>query len=296
MPVVFVIVASSFLLLALYLRHVQNGMKQTPQEILDISPNRWTDEEVLTTYDRIGKQPVDFSSHLPPRLNRRYIVVGGSGLVGGFIVLHLLARGQPPESIRIVDFVQTKRKDMLKGPATKVGFVKADISSIDSTKAAFSHPWPDSVGNLPLTVFHTAAVIRASERKKHLLNRCWAINTTGTANVIAASKAAGADILIFTSSASIAIRPVNHWIPPWRKTCDGYVQIYKDPEDDETIREHDEYFTNYAMTKAAAEDLVLREHGKAGLKTGSIRPGCVVYGTEYDISFGPFMKKGRVET
>ncbi|KAI0122013.1 hypothetical protein F4814DRAFT_445961 [Daldinia grandis] len=44
----------------------------------------------------------EVTSELPPKLERRYVVAGGSGLVGGFIVLQRLARGNLPEGIRII--------------------------------------------------------------------------------------------------------------------------------------------------------------------------------------------------
>jgi len=86
--------------------------------------------------------------------------------------LQLLARGQTPESIRLIDFRPPSRIDLLNRNASKVQFVQADISSETSTNEAFSKPWPKSVASLPLTVFHTAAVINPSDRAKSLLYRC----------------------------------------------------------------------------------------------------------------------------
>lgn len=285
----------SLLLLLLYLRHVNNGMKQVPADAIKLSPHRFTEQEILDTYKKVTANPLDWTPHLPPKLDRRYVIVGGSGLVGGFIVLHLLARGQPPSSIRIIDFRPPYREDMVQGPAKHVNFVQADITNIGSIKAAFAQPWPKDVASLPLTVFHTAAAIRPGERAKIFLNRCAIVNVNGTANVIAAASAAGADVLVATSSASISIRPVNFWIPPWRSVPKGFVQIYRDPEKDVNLRPHGEYFSNYAWTKARAEDLVMKADDKE-LRTGCIRPACAVYGNKYDISFGSFMPVGHIET
>ena len=33
----------------------------------------------METFERIEKKPIDFTPHLPPKLERRYIVVGASG-------------------------------------------------------------------------------------------------------------------------------------------------------------------------------------------------------------------------
>ena len=63
----------------LYLWHVNQAMSGTPEEVKKITPNRWTEEEIRETYTRLEKEPIDFTPPLPPKLNRRYIVVGGSG-------------------------------------------------------------------------------------------------------------------------------------------------------------------------------------------------------------------------
>ena len=282
-------------LLALYLWHVDHGMRVVPAEVTKLSPHRWTDEEVRETYERLAAKPLDWTPHLPPKLDRRYVVVGGSGLVGGFLVLQLLARGQSPESIRIVDFRKPFREDLNRGQAKEVEFVQADITNMKIVKAAFAKPWPKSVASLPMTVIHTAASIRPGERNKIFLNRCAIVNINGTENVLGAARDAGADIFLATSSASISIRPVNFWIAPWRTTPKGYVQIYKDPEHDDNLRAHSAYFSNYAWTKARAEDAVLKAN-TALFRTGCVRPACAVYGNRHDISFGAMVAQGHVET
>lgn len=54
-------------------------MAGIPDEVSKISPHRWTEEEIKAAYAKVVKNPVDDSAHLPPKLERRYIVVGGSG-------------------------------------------------------------------------------------------------------------------------------------------------------------------------------------------------------------------------
>ena len=284
------------ILLALYLRHVNNGMKQVPHEALKLSPKRWTDEEIRRTYKQISEKPLDWTPHLPPHLERRYVVVGGSGLIGGFLILHLLARGTPPENIRIIDFRTSPRRELKRGKAAEVEFVHADITSIPSITAAFSQPWPSNVSSLPLTVFHTAASIRPGERAKVFIPRVSAVNIDGTRNVLDAAKKAGADVFIATSSASISVRPINFWIPPWRESPKDYMQIYRNPEEDESIRPHGAYFSNYAWSKARAEQLVMQANDGDNFKTGCIRPACGVYGTKYDLSFGSYMAQGHFQT
>lgn len=63
----------------LYLWKINLAMSTTPPEALRISPDRWTPEQVKRTFERLEKEPIDWTPHLPPKLDRRYIVVGGSG-------------------------------------------------------------------------------------------------------------------------------------------------------------------------------------------------------------------------
>ncbi|KAI9655374.1 MAG: hypothetical protein M1821_005521 [Bathelium mastoideum] len=279
----------------LYLVHVNNVYYRVPEEARKLSAPEWTEEEIRQAYEKVGEKPIDFTAHLPPRQDRRYVVVGGSGLVGGFIVLHLLARGQPPESIRIIDFRGPSRSDLKSGKAAKVDLVEADITSINSITAAFQKSWAPSVASLPLTVFHTAAAIRPGERARDLVHRVSKVNVTGTENVVSAAKRNGADIFIATSSGSVALRPVNFWIPPWKNAIDRVVQLFKDPLEDHNLRPHNDYFANYSMTKAQAEDIVLKAHSES-FRTGAIRPVCAIYGNQYDLDFGYHMVRGSIES
>lgn len=63
----------------LYLYRLNKAFATVPKEALAYSPHRWTDDEIRETYERVCREPVDFSTLLPPKLGRRYIVVGGSG-------------------------------------------------------------------------------------------------------------------------------------------------------------------------------------------------------------------------
>lgn len=65
--------------LALYLYHVNRGMSYVPDEALKFSPHRWTVNEIKEAYERNIDSPVRTTQYLPPKQNRRYIVVGGSG-------------------------------------------------------------------------------------------------------------------------------------------------------------------------------------------------------------------------
>lgn len=67
-------------LILIYLWLVNRAILRVPKEIEKISPHRWTKKQMKETYERIEKNPIDFAPHLPPKLDRRYIVVGGSGM------------------------------------------------------------------------------------------------------------------------------------------------------------------------------------------------------------------------
>jgi nucleoside-diphosphate-sugar epimerase len=123
-------------------------------------------------------------------------------------------------------------------------FVKADISSRESVDAAFSRPWPASVAEKPLTVFHTAAVIRPGERSELLYHRISGINRDGAINVVGAAKAAGADIFVATSSASVGVVPPKLWIWPWQNTPVDFLQVVTEKDFDAPLRPHHLFFSN----------------------------------------------------
>lgn len=263
---------------ALYLWKLNSALKKTPPEALAVSPDRWTDQEIRETYERVKSNPIAWAEHLPPKLNRRYIVTGGSGGVGGQIILQLLERGQSPESIRNVDFRAPDREDMLGGPAAQTDFTKTDITSVSSTSAAFSKPWPDSVAGLPLTVFHAAAVIIHYERRLATYDRVKGVNVDGTQNVMDAAKAAGADVFVYTSSASVGNLPVYYWGAPWRRWPQNYCQVIGESDFDRPLRPHGQFWGNYPHSKAVAERLVADANSPT-FRTGIIRPGNGIYGS-----------------
>jgi len=261
-----------------YLWRLNKVMSQTPPGAVEASPYRWADHEIKETYKRIKANPIIWEKHLPPKANRRYVVTGGSGGVGGQIILHLLARGESPESIRIVDFRKVERADMKAGSATKVDFAQADITSPSATQAAFDKPWPSSVAKLPLTVFHTAAFISPGERTLWTYDHIKRVNIDGTQNVMNAAKKAGATIFIATSSASVAHRPASYWGNPFRRFPRDYFQLIDESDFDKPIRPRNQYFGNYPITKAIAERIVCHANSE-NFRTGAIRPANAIYGS-----------------
>ncbi|KAI0878999.1 3-beta hydroxysteroid dehydrogenase/isomerase [Hypoxylon argillaceum] len=285
-----------FFLGVAYLWRLNTVMSQTPPGAIHASPYRWADHEVKETYKRIKAKPIDWTKHLPPKANRRYVVTGGSGGVGGQIILHLLQRGESPESIRILDFRQVERSDMKSGAATKVDFAQADITSPSATKAAFDKPWPSHVAKLPLTVFHTAALIIPGERTMGTYERIKKVNIQGTQNVMDAAKAAGATIFIATSSASVAHRPASYWGNPFRRWPRNYFQLIDESDFDKPMLPHSQFFANYAHTKAVAERIVCAANSP-NFRTGAIRPSNAIYGSSNgDQVVGVVLRSGGSQT
>ncbi|CAN8099537.1 unnamed protein product [Discula destructiva] len=285
-------VAATAALLALYAWRLNRIMYAVPEDALKCSPRRWTDSELRETYERVCREPVDYGKVTPPKLERRYIIVGGSGLVGGNIVLQLLQRGQPASAIRIVDFAAPYRAEFLE---KNIDFVQTDISDAASTTAAFTKPWPASVAPLPLTVFHTAAIIRPWERTLATWPRTEPVNVTGTRNSLAAARTAAASVYIFTSSASVAARPCAFLAtPPWAAHPRAALQLLDERDfDAPVVRPRDEFFANYAYAKALSERLVAEANGVGGLRTGCLRPGGGIYGLPRDLVMCEFLRKGR---
>ncbi|KXJ95929.1 hypothetical protein Micbo1qcDRAFT_192808 [Microdochium bolleyi] len=275
---------------------VNQKMKGVPPAAAAWAPHRWGKAEMLETYERVKKNPIDWTPHLPPKLDRRYVVTGGYGGVGGEMVLQLLARGQPPEAIRIIEFRPANRVDMLSGPVTKVDFAQADISSKEAVEAAFAKPWPKSVAHLPMTVFHPAALIDPGRRSAWTYSNTRRVNVDGTRHMVDAARAAGADCFIYTCSSSVNLRPVKFWGNPFREWYEGCVQVLDESDFDLPLRPRGEFFANYALSKATAERLVC-EANSPTFRTGSIRPANCIYGSsEGDQAVGLVLRKGTVPT
>ncbi|KAI1171613.1 NAD(P)-binding protein [Nemania sp. FL0916] len=287
---------SAFVAIIAYLVRVNQQLSGTPEEVRRLVGPMWTPELLRKTYERLQRNPIEYAHKLPPRLERRYIVTGGSGLVGGYIVLQLLARGTPPSHIRIVDIRRAERSDMQSGPAAdEVDFAQTDITSSASVSAAFSRPWPEDAAKLPLTVFHTAAVILASDRSAHSYAFPHAVNVRGTAHVISAARAAGASVFSATSSASIAIRPVGVWALPWATQPRDFFQVLDTKDFEREVRGREGYFGNYPASKAVAERLVCDLDGE-GFRTGTIRPANGVYGNPTDNTVGDPLSRAVMPT
>jgi hypothetical protein len=75
-------VAIVVLLLACYLIRLNQLLLRTPDEVRKLTPTRWTKDLLFDTYRRMENRPVttgSYATRIPPKLDRRYIVTGGSG-------------------------------------------------------------------------------------------------------------------------------------------------------------------------------------------------------------------------
>ncbi|KAL3463807.1 hypothetical protein BJX64DRAFT_276229 [Aspergillus heterothallicus] len=256
-----------------YLYHVNRAMCIVPEEARSLSPRRWTVNEIKAAYKQAVHAPVDVTKCLPPKQDRRYIVVGGSGLLGNWIISHLVARGESAAAIRTLDINPPSRELLDLG----VTFVKTNITDPVAVQSAFLQPWPAALAGLPLTVFHSAAVIRPAERHQAFLPLSRKVNVGGTVNVLEAAKKAGATCFISTSSGSVGIRRARFWIAPWEKIPEHFVQVVSDAT--ELPKEHDHFFGNYPVTKLEAEGIVrAADDLESGFRTGCIRPANGIYG------------------
>lgn len=178
---------------------------------------------------------------------------------------------------------------MRVGLATQVDFIQTDVISAAAVNSAFRKAWADSVQHLPLTVFHTAAVILASDRSSYLYDFPKAVNVRGTENVLAAAKKAGADVFSSTSSGSISIRPVEPFILGAGEPG-NFWQVLDERDFAKSIRPREEFFGNYPISKAIAERTVCAANCET-FRTGSIRPVNGVYGNPTDNTVGHPLSK-----
>lgn len=65
--------------LTLYLYRVNQLLSGTPDEVRKLAGERWTPDQLRETYKRLQDNPIDYTDKLPPKLDRRYVVTGGSG-------------------------------------------------------------------------------------------------------------------------------------------------------------------------------------------------------------------------
>jgi hypothetical protein len=78
-------------ILYLYIRHNDAALNRTPPEVLKLSPNRCSLNDIHARAEKLDREPISISVHLPPKTGRYYIVVGGVTIFASFhaIASHL---------------------------------------------------------------------------------------------------------------------------------------------------------------------------------------------------------------
>ncbi|KAK1226844.1 hypothetical protein PQX77_010148 [Marasmius sp. AFHP31] len=278
--------------LILYIRFNDRALQVIPDRALKFSPERCTPENVRATSSKLQSGPsISVDNQIPDKTDRRYIVTGGAGFLGGWIVVQLIKRGEDPRNIRVLDIRKPTRSDLRDGIGKDVDYRIVDVTNAEAVQEAFNASWPTG-SESPITIFHTAANIRFYERDASTVNSSARVNIVGTQNVLNAARAIGASILISTSSASVGVRATSLFLHPWRREPKFFVQVIND--DDSIIpKRHQNFFSNYAYTKREGEKLVRAAHlstsGNGILRTGCIRPGNGVYGPGGDMLCGAYL-------
>ncbi len=123
-------------------------------------------------------------------MGEMYLVTGGSGFIGSHIVRGLLERG---DRVRVLDNFSTGRRENLDGFWGDIDLVEGDLRSYERVHTAVT-----GCG----IVLHLGALPSVPRSVQDPLTS-HAVNTTGTLNIILASRDAGAGRIVFASSSSV---------------------------------------------------------------------------------------------
>src|SRR4030081_3898235 len=170
----------------------------------------------------------------------RVLVTGGSGFAGGSLVTTLLDLGY---SVRSFD-----RAPSPLAPHPQLQVLQGDVTDKDVCAQA--------VEGID-TVFHTAAIIDlmgGASVTDEYRQRSFAVNVTGTENLVHAAQAAGAERFVYTASNSVVMGG--------QRISGG----------DETLPYTERFNALYTETKVVAERFVLSQNGVGEMLTWSIRP------------------------
>ncbi|KAF8606015.1 NAD(P)-binding protein [Ceratobasidium sp. AG-I] len=271
--------------LAVYLYHLNQQLITPNPSVYAFAAKPLSDDELAKLAYPTPDEIIDSIKAAGTATGRAYVVVGGSGLVGRFIVKSLLARGET--LVRIIDVAPppVSNDQVAVGDLSRAEFIKADVTNYESIKDAISRPFRDT-GRTAEVVFHVVAVIRHWERLAYLKHLSHAVNVGGTQNVLKVSQELGTvRSFVFTSS-------MGAYLPPAMYLRLGLysrrVTFGEDPPADMKLATH-----HYPTTKREADVLVRAADGVKGIRTGVIRPGMAITGpgdmfiTNYHSNPGP---------
>ena len=170
-------------------------------------------------------------------MDKIHLVTGGAGFIGSNLVRRLAGQGA---RVRVFDDLSSGHLENLAGLEASVEFVRGDLRDAAAVRAAVR-----GAG----AVFHVGALasVQASVDDPATTHE---VNVTGTLNLLLAARDAGAERVVFSSSASIygdsPEMPKREGMPP-------------------------EPLTGYALSKLAGEHYGRIFHGLYGLEFFALR-------------------------
>jgi len=232
-----------------------------------------SDEELLASSEDWRDIDVLEGTEVDTATTRRYLITGSNGNFGPHLTKLLHQRGE--RSIFLLDIVPPAPSiAALKG----ITYIHCNITSYESVRAAFEQAQPD-------VVFHVCAAIRFWERASFTLPYSWGVNVDGTKHVIralqdlsVATPGSEERLLVYSSSAAVVLPPPLHMRLGRnfnKASGSGYPADFV-LSDEREMPEQDAARHCYAVSKAEADRLVRKAHGKRGIRTGVIRPGMTV--------------------
>jgi len=162
-----------------------------------------------------------------------YLVTGGGGFLGRYVVEHLIARGDQVRSFGRGAYpeLETLGVEVIRGDLRDREAVQAACNGVDC-------------------VIHSGAVSGIGVLRKEFFE----INLGGTENVLSACRRSNVRRLVYTSSPSV--------------TFDGSDQHGAD----ESAPYPRKWLAHYPHSKALAEQAVLQANDRGGLRTCALRP------------------------
>jgi nucleoside-diphosphate-sugar epimerase len=212
-----------------------------------------------------------------------YLVTGGMGCIGAWVIKHLLERGE-----RVVNFDITSSRHRLDWLMSReqqqdINFVQGDLTDFESVKAAFARHGVSHVIHLAAlqVPFCRADPVKGAQ-----------VNVVGTVNVFEAARFTGVSHLTYASSIAVYGPPGDY--PPGLIAADAAMQprtlygVYK-VANEGTARV---YWGGYGLTSTALRPYTVygvgRDQGLTSEPTKAM--AAAARGENYQITFGGRMQ------